>query len=188
MTHIELPRALEDYFAFAEIDPTRNWPSIQHFAALLRRQPPRSPAVVVSPDARSGSAPRRQQPRNSARTGHRRAFAGTSSAGSKHRSAAVRRGPHPAHRLVDGERSWRRDVGPGRNHRARADVCGCERDRGRRTADSCALASESGRLNPHGLARSAASNHRVERPGRIIRTSVEGGLPHVGSGLRSGRE
>jgi hypothetical protein len=24
MTHIELPRALEDYFAFAEIDPTRN--------------------------------------------------------------------------------------------------------------------------------------------------------------------
>src|SRR6266542_1476799 len=24
MTYIELPRALEDYFAFAEIDPTRN--------------------------------------------------------------------------------------------------------------------------------------------------------------------
>jgi hypothetical protein len=24
MTHIELPRALEDYFAYAEIDPTRN--------------------------------------------------------------------------------------------------------------------------------------------------------------------
>lgn len=24
MTHIDLPRALEDYFAFAEIDPTRN--------------------------------------------------------------------------------------------------------------------------------------------------------------------
>jgi hypothetical protein len=24
MTHIELPRALEDYFAFAEIDPTRH--------------------------------------------------------------------------------------------------------------------------------------------------------------------